>query len=170
MSLDSADLLDLIRPKLQRLAEKGVTDLEDVDQQDLVKLIAKKYLEHLENPLPVRVPMAAAPVPTGSPQTTQVDHSKDMCAPQGFQDPTKAGSVPTKRGGKMPMQERIQRARQAAREASEESHSFDGEYADEAIGLPMDAPRPPSQDHIQIDPHTGQPVIPARQPLQLPPE
>jgi hypothetical protein len=170
MSLDSADLLDLIRPKLQRLAEKGVTDLEDVDQQDLVKLIAKKYLEHLENPLPTRVPMAATPAPTGSPQTTQVDHSRDMCAPPGFQDPMKAGSVPTKRGGKMPMPERIQRARQAAREASEESHSFDGEYADEAIGSPMGAPPRPPQDHIQIDPHTGQPVIPVRQPLQLPPE
>jgi hypothetical protein len=169
MALDSTDLLDLIRPKLQRLATDGVTDVNDEDQQDLVKLIARKYLEHLQNPLPARVPVAAAPAPTGSPQT-QVDHSKDMCAPPGFQDPTRVGSVPTKRGGKIPLQERINRARQAAREASEESHSFDGEYADEAIGSPMDAPRPPPADQIQYDPHTGQPLLPQRPPLQLPPE
>lgn len=163
MRLDSADLLDFLRPRLERLAEKGVTDLEDENQQDLVRVMARKYLEALENPLPV--PAAAAPGPMAPPQ--QVDPNVDLCAPPGYKPPQAAPAA--KRGGKMSQQERIARARQAARDASEEAHSFDGEYADQAVGQPPDRPPPQSPNEIQYDPHTGQPLIQAR-PLNLPPE
>lgn len=167
MGLDSLDLLEFIKPKLQRLADEGVTNVDDQDQQEMVKLIARKYLEALENPLPRQVPVAAAPAPTGQPQA---DPNQDLCAPPGWKDPTKATTPAAKRGAKvMSREERILRAKQAAREASEESHSFDGEFADEAIGSPMGSPPPPSAEQIQYDPHTGQPLIQAR-PLQLPQE
>lgn len=145
MRLDSADLLDLIRPKLEKLADQGVTDTADEDQQSLVRLMAKKYLEALSNPLP-----RGAPVET----------------PQRSARPNPTGAKKDRLAGRMTLQDRIARTRAAAQESAEEMQDDEGGFADEAIPAPS-ASLPDPKRAIQYDEATGQPVIPVSS-LRLP--
>lgn len=147
MHLNSLDLLDLIRPKLEALAEHGVTDQTDADQQSLVKLMAKKYLEALSNPpLPHDAPV---PIPS-----------------RGVRP--KSQGMPTKerQAGRMSLQERIARTRGAAREAKDEM-TDEGGFADESIPTPSASL--PDPRAIQYDETTGQPLCPSSS-LRLPRE
>lgn len=163
MNLDPSVLLQFIKPRLEKLSNIASTQEElSPDDLELVQIIAKNYLEALENPLLV-APAQSPPV--GAPQQAAPPSSHRLAQAPVSAPPPPAG------GGQAPgvpqvkhtrtMNERnaaaLARARQKAEQAGAPPpppfSGQDGGFADEDIPAPPPVqPRHPGMQIPQTEP------------------
>lgn len=154
MNFDSAVFLRFIKPRLERLAEHGVTDIDDENEQEIVQLLAQYVLEQMNRP--------ATSQPASHPtQSSPVDPTTPSATPRARKTPQRKLEAKNRQA-----LERARRRREDGGMFPEDPFSGDPDtYADEDVEPPMSSsrtPRPPleanPQEKIQFD-EEGKPIV-----------